>query len=67
MPKEKAVVIVVVGSVNSTVGMHELKDFVDDALSTWGGQRHPDDHLFDSINVALVIAKHVADTNHDAD
>lgn len=27
----------------------EAKDFAQDALETWGGQRHPDDPLFHSM------------------
>lgn len=37
----------------------EIEEFVRDALSTWGGQRHPDDPLFSSFDVATIaLASH---------
>jgi hypothetical protein len=56
----KIVVITVVGVVPNSVTLGELNDFVDDALSTWGGQRHPDDHLFSSIDVRSVKTQNIA-------
>ena len=32
----------------------EIAAFVADALSTWGGQRHPEDPLFNSLDVRSV-------------
>lgn len=32
----------------------ELASFVADALESWGGQFHPDDPLFDSLNIQAV-------------
>jgi hypothetical protein len=29
-----------------SVGGAEIKDYAQDALQCWGGQRHPEDHLF---------------------
>ena len=52
--KKILVTITVVGTVDACTTMPALKDFVDDALSTWGGQRHPDDPLFDSVDVRHV-------------
>jgi hypothetical protein len=37
-----------------SVSKSELREFIKDALATWGGQRHPNDHLFDSLdNIAV--------------
>lgn len=55
----KVVVVTVIATVESSVGVQELKDFVDDALSTWGGQRHPDDHLFNSMDIKRVNVTHI--------
>ena len=33
----------------ATVGRAELRAYIKDAVSTWGGQRHLDDHLFYTI------------------
>jgi hypothetical protein len=33
---------------------HEVADFITDALETWGGQRHPEDPLFNSLSVKKV-------------
>ncbi len=54
MTQKKLVVLTIVATVNPTVAINELKNFAIDALSTWGGQRHPDDHLFDSLGVTDV-------------
>lgn len=54
MPQKKLVVLTIVGTVEPTVGINELKNFAIDALGTWGGQRHPDDHLFSSMGVSDV-------------
>lgn len=32
----------------------ELTDFIEDALTTWGGQRHPEDWLFNSLQVSRI-------------
>lgn len=45
----RRVVTEVTFSVKSTVGKAELRAFIQAALETWGGQRHPDDHLFSSL------------------
>ena len=45
------VVLTIVGTVERGVTMPQLRDFVQDAVTTWGGQRHPDDPLFDSMKV----------------
>jgi hypothetical protein len=29
-----------------SVSLSEIKEYAQDALENWGGQRHPDDHLF---------------------
>lgn len=29
-----------------SVSLAEIKDYAQDALETWGGQRHPEDHLY---------------------
>jgi hypothetical protein len=42
-------VAIITFDVPSSVGRHELRDFIVGALETWGGQRHPDDHLFRSL------------------
>lgn len=33
----------------------ELKEFIADALESWGGQRHPDDWLFGSLEKVKVL------------
>ena len=39
---------------------YEFEDFVKDALESWGGQRHPDDWLFDSLeNVVVADIKRI--------
>lgn len=35
----------------ASVSLHEIKDYAQGALEKWGGQRHPDDHLFPSDNL----------------
>jgi len=43
--------------VPDTVTRAELRAFIVAALETWGGQRHPDDHLFYSLgNVKVTFA-----------
>lgn len=32
-----------------SVDSHEIKDYAQAALEHWGGQRHPDDHLFGTV------------------
>ena len=32
-----------------SVGTKEIKDYCQDALEHWGGQRHPEDHLFGTV------------------
>lgn len=34
----------------------EIKVFVKNALEAWGGQRHPDDWLFDSLEHVKVVS-----------
>lgn len=52
-------------SINDVNELHigdrtELKKFIVDALETWGGQRRPDDWLFDSLeHVTLSAIKEV--------
>lgn len=29
-----------------TVTLKELQEYIDEAIEYWGGQRHPDNHLF---------------------
>ncbi len=33
----------------------EFREFVEDALESWGGQRHPDDWLFNSLQNVKVL------------
>lgn len=47
-------------SARSSVSHNELREFITDALESWGGQRHPDDHLFESLQGVKV--KFVAPT-----
>ena len=44
--------ITMIADYPDTVSTAEAKAFIVDALTTWGGQRHPDDHLFHSMRVA---------------
>jgi hypothetical protein len=37
-----------------SVSAIELRRFIKDALESWGGQRHPDDHLFGSLDKVRV-------------
>jgi hypothetical protein len=37
-----------------SVSRSELREFIKDALESWGGQRHPDDHLFGSLERVAV-------------
>jgi hypothetical protein len=53
------VVITIVGTVNKGVTTNDVEKFAVDAVSTWGGQRHPDDPLFDSINVTCSNAQRI--------
>lgn len=43
--------------VPSSVSRTELREFIVEALSWWGGQRHPEDHLFHSLQNVEVIFK----------
>lgn len=38
----------------SNVTEEDVASFVADALSTWGGQRHPDDPLFNSLDIESI-------------
>ena len=40
----------------SHVDKTDLRYFIKEALETWGGQRHPDDWLFDSLERVQVSA-----------
>lgn len=33
----------------ASVGAAEIKAYAQEALEYWGGQRHPDDHLFGTV------------------
>lgn len=57
---KQLVVITIVGTVETDVGMRDLKAFAEDAISTWGGQLHPDDPLFSSVDVAHTSVARVA-------
>lgn len=46
-----------------SVGYRELRGYVQEAVSYWGGQRHPDDHLF-SANIGKVKVKQIKDEEH---
>lgn len=35
----------------NSVSADEIKDYCQNALECWGGQRHPDDHLFNTVKV----------------
>ena len=54
------VVLTITGTVNLAVKMAELKEFAQDAISTWGGQRRPEDPLFESMDVTAISAMRVA-------
>lgn len=43
--------------VPSSVGSAELREFIVEALSHWGGQRRADNHLFRSLQDVEVIFK----------
>ena len=57
---KEIVVLTVVGTIHTGVKIADLKEFAADALSSWGGQRHPGDLLFDSVNVTSVSAQRIA-------
>jgi hypothetical protein len=56
-----AVAIMIVGAVDRAVTLTELRSFVEEAVSSWGGQRHLDDPLSDSIEVHSVRTTRVGD------
>lgn len=41
----------------SGVEQDEIASFVEDALSSWGGQRHPGDPLFRSLDIKYIRIK----------
>jgi hypothetical protein len=58
----KIVQLLVTVEVPSSVGMQELHAYVHEAVQIWGGQRHPNDHLFDmhkpvSVRTVAVVQK----------
>lgn len=65
MAKRKLVVLTIVGHVDRAVAMRDLKGFVEEAVETWGGQRHPDDPLFGSMTVTHLSARHVGNLEVD--
>jgi hypothetical protein len=56
MTKHQQFVVTIVGTVEQGVSVSELKGFIEDAVSTWGGQFHPDEPLFSSMKVERVMA-----------
>jgi hypothetical protein len=50
----RRVVTEITFSVEPSVGKRELREFIQVALERWGGQRHPDDHLFCSLKAVKV-------------
>lgn len=40
--------------VPSSVSRSELREYLKDAIESWGGQRHPYDHLFNTIKNTTV-------------
>lgn len=42
----KQITVVVTAEVQNEVTIADFKEYVEDAVSTWGGQFHPDDPLF---------------------
>jgi len=40
------------------VSLEDLATFISDALSSWGGGLHPDDPLFDSLDIKQVRIGH---------
>lgn len=43
---KKTLTFKVTAKVWNSVSEAELREYMQDALDSWGGQRHPDDHLF---------------------
>jgi ABC-type enterochelin transport system substrate-binding protein len=39
----------------ASVDKAELTEYIEDALDSWGGQRHPDDHLFNGVKPDVII------------
>lgn len=37
--------------------LYYVKDYIRNALKAWGGQRHPDDPLFDGLKVTITAIK----------
>lgn len=58
--KKQLVVLTITGTVERGVTMADLKAFAQDAVETWGGQRHPDDPLFGSMDVTAISAQRIA-------
>ncbi len=57
--KKQLVVLTIVGTVEQGVSMKGLRAFAVDALASWGGQRHPDDPLFDSMTVTAASTQRI--------
>jgi hypothetical protein len=54
MKKNQRYTLQVSFGVEETISFEAVKYFIEDALETWGGQRHPDDPLFGSLkNVSV--------------
>lgn len=53
--KRQQFVITIVGTVEQGVKTRELQYFVEEAVETWGGQFHPDDPLFSSMDVERIL------------
>ncbi len=49
MPREREVLKLSFDKLPRTVTLGILRTFIIDALESWGGQFHPDDPLFDSL------------------
>ncbi len=54
MARRKLVVITVVGHVDGDATLPDVEAFARDALSSWGGQYHPDDPLFRSVAITKI-------------
>lgn len=48
--------------VDDAVTLSELRKYIKDALETWGGQRHPNDPLFDSLSNVRIVTFEKATT-----
>jgi hypothetical protein len=47
----RKIFIIVEATVDASATKADVEQFAIEALSTWGGQRHPDDPLFNSLEV----------------